>query len=369
MDKAYYQIGFREEINLSKLYGMTGCKISALKRNFSNMPKALSDLRILILAPNSKEDANMRINNVNIDPQTVWNSNTTSVKSEKADFTSAEKFANADRFVLSLPASEAVSKRTEFVTDERMGEGCAFCYTYMERTLAFGSGKYGISTVSCSSGGYFAINFDKDARTFGKSGADMNDIEHAVEETRERIDRTLEQSTISGSLSGAVTGNGQTVGGSLGFAVRNTSYKYSSAGTTQGAVSYKNGGTGSYCGVSMSSREIYNKCAVFLAEAFGENSSDLTLSGRAFNELFGKPDSSNGDEKASSKDAAQKRENLGKQLSRLREFMEKNLNAVRQKSPDCGSLKTFADTYLKLGTYKYSDITLLAEKMFSSDNA
>lgn len=323
MDKAYYQIGFREEINLSKLYGMTGCKISALKRNFSNMPKALSDLRILILAPNSKEDANMRINNVNIDPQTVWNSNTMSVKSEKADFTSAEKFANADRFVLSLPASEAVSKRTEFVTDERMGEGCAFCYTYMERTLAFGSGKYGISTVSCSSGGYFAINFDKDARTFGKSGADMNDIEHAVEETRERIDRTLEQSTISGSLSGAVTGNGQTVGGSLGFAVRNTSYKYSSAGTTQGAVSYKNGGTGSYCGVSMSSREIYNKCAVFLAEAFGENSSDLTLSGRAFNELFGKPDSSNGDEKASSKDAAQKRENLGKQLSRLREFMEK----------------------------------------------
>lgn len=360
MDKAYYQIGFREEINLSKLYGMTGFKISALKRNFLNMPKALSDLRILISAPNNKEDANMRINNMNIDLQTAWNSNTASVKSEKADFTSAEKLANADRFVLNLPASEAVCKRTEFVTDERMGEGCAFCYTYMERTLTFGSGKYGISTVSCSnSGGYFAINFDKNARTFGKSGADMNDIEHAVEETRERIDRTLEQSTISGSLSG----------GSLAFAVRNTSYKYSSAGTTQGAVAYKNGGAGSYRGISMSSREIYNKCAVFLAEAFGEKSSDLILSGRAFNELFGKPDSVSGDEEASSKDAAQKRENLGKQLSRLREFMEKNLNAVRQKSPDCGSLKTFADTYLKLGAYKYSDITSLAEKMFSSDNA
>lgn len=312
----------------------------------------------------------MRINSVNTDSHAIWNSSTAAVKTEKVEFSKAEKFANADRFVLNLPASEAVCKRTEFVTDERMGEGCAFCYTYMERTLSFGNGEYGISTVSCSSsGGYFAINFDKDARTFGKSGADMNDIEHAVEETREHINRTLEQSTISGSLSGAVTGNGQTVGGSLGFAVRNTSYKYSSAGTTQGAVAYKNGGTGNYRGVSMSSREIYNKCAVFLAEAFGEKNSDLILSDRAFNELFGKPDSSNGDEKASSKDAAQKHENLGKQISKLREFMEKNLAAVRQKSPDCGSLKTFADTYLKLGTYKYSDITSLVEKMFSAENA
>lgn len=311
----------------------------------------------------------MKINNMNIDSQTVWNSNTTAVKTEKVEFSSAEKLANEDRFVLNLPVSETVCKRTEFVTDERMGEGCAFCYTYMERTLTFGNGEYETSTVSRSSGGYFAINFDKNARTFGKSGADMNDIEHAVEETREHINRTLEQSTISGSLSGAVTGNGQTVGGSLGFAVRNTSYKYSSAGTTQGAVAYKNGGAGSYRGVSMSSREIYNKCAVFLAEAFGEKSSDLILSDRAFNELFGKSDSDNDSEKASSKDAAQKRENPDKQLSRLREFMEKNLNAVRQKASGCGSLKTFADTYLKLKTYKYSDITLLAEKMFAAENA
>lgn len=311
----------------------------------------------------------MRINNVNIDSHAIWNSNTAAVKSEKVEFSSAEKFANADRFVLNLPTSEAVCKRTEFVTDERMGEGCAFCYTYMERTLTFGSGEYGISNVSRSSGGYFAINFDKNARTFGKSGADMNDIEHAVEETRERIDRTLEQSTISGSLSGTVTGNGQTVGGSLGFAVRNTSYKYSSASTTQGTVAYKNGRTGNYRGVSMSSREIYNKCAVFLAEAFGEKSSDLVLSDRNFKELFGKFDSGNDDEKAFSKVEAQKRENLGKQISKLREFMEKNLAAVRQKSPDCSSLKTFADTYLKLGTYKYSDITSLVEKMFAEENA
>ncbi|MDE6132480.1 MAG: hypothetical protein K2G04_03765, partial [Oscillospiraceae bacterium] len=57
-------------------------------------------------------------------------------------------------------------------------------------------------------------------------------------------------------------------------------------------------------------------------------------------------------------------ENLVKQLSSLKVFMEKNLAAIQEKSPDCGSLKTFADTYLKLGTYKYSDITSLAEKMF-----
>lgn len=303
----------------------------------------------------------MRVNNANINSQAIWSSNTAASKTEKVEFSTAERFANADRFVLNLPNSETVSQRTEFVTDESMGEGCAFCYTYMERTLNFESEKYRISAVSSSSGGYFAINFDTNARTFGKSGADMNNIEHAVEETLERKDRSLEQSIISGSLSGAVTVNGQTVGGSLEFAEKNTVYKYSSAGTTNGTVSYKNGGIGNYRETAMSSREIYNKCAVFLAKAFGETRSDLILSEKAFNELFGKPD---GDEKNVSDNEAQKRENLVKQLSSLKEFMEKNLAAIQEKYPDCGSLKTFADTYLKLGTYKYSDITSLAEKMF-----
>lgn len=308
----------------------------------------------------------MRVNNINTDSYAVRNSNTSAVRTEEADFLNTKKFANADRFVLNLPTSETVYKRTEFVTDERMGESCAYCYTYMERTLTFESEKYGISTVSSSStGGYFVINLDKNAQTFGKSGADMNDIEHAVEETLERKNRALEQSTISGSLSGEITGNYQTVGGSLGFTVQNTTYKYSSAGITKGTVAYKNGGAGNYREIAVSSREIYNKCAVFLAEAFGGKSSDLVLSDKAFNELFGEL---NGDEKTLSKNAAQKCENLANQLSRLKEFTEKNLAAVQQKNPDCGSLKTFADTYLKLGTYKYSDITSLVEKMLAAEN-
>lgn len=309
----------------------------------------------------------MRVNNVNVDSHAAWNISTAAVRTETVDFSNVKKPANADKFVLNLPTSETVYKRTEFVTDERMGEGCAYCYTYMERTLTFESEKYGISTISSSStGGYFVINLDKNAQTFGKSDADMNNIEHAVEETWERKDRALEQSTISGSLSGAITGNHQTAGGSLEFTAQNTTYKYSSASTTKGAVSYKNGGVGNYTEIAMSSREIYNKCAVFLAEAFGEKSSDLVLSDRAFNELFGEP---GGDEKAFSKGAVQKLENLSKQLSRLKEFMEKNLAAVQQKNPDCGSLKTFEDTCLKLGTYKYSDITSLVGKMLTAENA
>lgn len=306
----------------------------------------------------------MEINGVNINSGVVWNGNAESVKAEKIDFSNARKPSNTDKFVLNLPTSETIYKRKEFVTDERMGEGCAFCYTYMERTLTFENGKYGTTTFSSrDSGGYFIINSDKTNLTFGKSGADMNSIRHAVEETRERRDRTLEQSTISGSLSGVITGNDRTVGGSVGFAAKNTVYKYSSVRETKGTVSYKNGGAGFYREKAMSSREIYNKCAVFLAEAFGEENSDLVLSDKDFKELFGKRDEN---EKTFSDISLQK---LNDQLSRLREFMEKNLTAVWEKAPDCGSLKTFADTYLKLGTYKYSDIISIAEKMFNAENA
>ncbi len=301
----------------------------------------------------------MGINSVNISSGVVWNENAESVKAEKIDFSNARKPSNSDKFVLNLPTSETIYKRKEFVTDERMGEGCAFCYTYMERTLTFGSGKYGTATFSSrDSGGYFIINSDKTDLTFGESGADMNNIKHAVEETRERRDRTLEQSAISGSLSGIITGNDRTIGGSVGFAVKNTVYKYSSVRETKGAVAYKNGGAGFYREKAMSSREIYNRCAVFLAEAFGEENSDLVLDDKDFKELFGKRD-----EKTFSEISLQKLDN---QLSRLKKFMEKNLAAVREKDPDCGSLKTFADTYLKLGTYKYSDIISIAEKMFAA---
>lgn len=309
----------------------------------------------------------MGVNNIHIGSRMVWNSNTAPVKTEKIEISNAKKPANTDKLVLNLPTAETVCKRREFVTDERMGEGCAFCYTYMERTLTFESEKYGISTASGSrEDGYFLINLDKTAQTFGKSGAAMNQIEHAVEETRERKDRALAQSTISGSLSGAITGNGQTVGGSVGFAVQNTIYRYLSASETKGTVAYKNGGVVNYRETAMSSREIYNQCAVFLAEAFGEKRSEFVLDERAFHKLFGKLD---GDEQTSSENAAQKREDLDKELSRLKEFVEKKLTAVQQKNPDCGSLQTFADTYLKLGAYQYSDITSLAEKMFAAENA
>lgn len=306
------------------------------------------------------------INNINNNSFYSFNSNTAAMKREPIDFTNSVKPANADKFVLNLPTAETIYKRQEFVTDERMGEGCAYCYTYMERTLTFAGGKGGNLIVSGSStDGYFAINLDKGARPFGKSGEDMNNIGHAVEETWERRERSLEQSTVSGSLSGLITGNGQTAGGSVGFAAQSTAYKYSSVSETKGTVAYKNGGAGNYRETAVSTREIYNKCAVFLAEAFGEKSSGLVLGDREFNELFGNRD---GDEKTLSENAAQKRENLNKQLDRLKKFMEKNLAAVRQKDPDCGSLKIFADTYLKLGAYSYSDITSFAEKMFAGTN-
>lgn len=306
----------------------------------------------------------MGVNNVNNGSPVVWSSLTSARNAERVDFTNSAKPANFDKFVLNLPTAETIYKRQEFISDERMGEGCAFCCTYMERTLTFADGKGGNLTVSGSSNdGYFVINLDKGPRAFGKSGSDMNNIEHAVEETRERKDRTMEQSMISVGLSDLISGNGGTVGGSFGFAAQTTTYKYTSVSETKGTIAYKNGGVGKYREAAASSRELYNKCAVFLAEAFGENSSELTLSNSVFNELFGK---TGGNEKTFTANAAQKREKLANQLNKLQEFMEKKLAAVRQKDPNCGSLQTFADTYLKLGAYKYSDITSLVEKMFSA---
>lgn len=302
----------------------------------------------------------MGVNNVNNNGSVmIWSSDNSVRKGEKIDFANTSKPANADRFVLNLPISETVYKRQEFVTNEKMGEDCAYCYTYMERTLNFGD----FTISSSSADGYFVIN--KDGQKFGKSGADMNNIEHAAEETIERINRALEQSSLSAGMSGAVTENGQTASGSLEFEMRNTVYKYSSVSETKGAVSYKNGGKGIYRVRAATNREIYNKCAVFLAEAFGKNGSELLLSKSAFNELFriyGK------DEKTVNGNAEQKRENTVKPLENLRRFMENNLAEVRENYPDCGSLKTFADTCLKLGEYEYSGIASVVEKMFAASD-
>ena len=283
-------------------------------------------------------------------------------KSEEIDFSKAPALANRDRFVLTLPAVETIYKRQEFVTDESMAEGCAYCYTYMERVMESGSG---VNIISTSNDGYFIINADKDQRTFGKSGAVMNDIAHAVEETWERRERSLEQTTVSGSLSGFVTENGHTMGGSLEFAMQSTVYRYLSVSETRGSVEYKNGAMSVYREKAISFREIYNKCAMFLAKAFGEKSTDMLLDEREFSELFGNPD---GEEKTFSHKPEQKRGTPETKLSKLKEFMEKNLSDVRRKDPDCRSLQIFADTYLKLKAYNFTDITLFAEKMFAADS-
>ncbi len=308
----------------------------------------------------------MGVNNVNNGSGVVWNSNFTRTKAEKAEVSNIAKPANTDKLVLNLPINETVYNRQEFVSDQQMGEGCAFCYTYMERTLTFASGKCGALTFKSSGGdGYFVINADKTKQTFGKSGADMNDIEHAVEETWERRDRAWKQSTVSGGLSAGIAGDNQMTGGAIGFTEQSTTFKYSSASETKGMLVFKNGGVGNYRETAFSSREIYNKCAAFLAKAFGENSSDLVLNDREFISLFGKL---GGNKKTSSVNAAQKRENPDKQLNRLKTFMEKNLSAVREKNPDCRSLQVFTDTYTKLAAYNYSDVTSIVEKMYASEN-
>ncbi len=73
----------------------------------------------------------MGVNNVNNGSGVVWNSNTTRTKAEKAEVSNIAKPANTDKLVLNLPKSETVHNRQEFVTDERIGEGCAFCCTYI----------------------------------------------------------------------------------------------------------------------------------------------------------------------------------------------------------------------------------------------
>ncbi|MCM1022749.1 MAG: hypothetical protein NC395_01660 [Prevotella sp.] len=307
----------------------------------------------------------MKIDGANINSGLVWSSDTAVRRGEKVDFADPAKPANADRFVLNLPAAETVYKRQEFTADESMGTGCAFCYTYMERTLEFENGGKLTIVSDKSEDGCFVINSDKDGRTFAGSGVDMDGISRAVEETWERTERSLEQAAASGSLSGTVSGGGFAAGGSLGFAAQASLYRHSSVRETKGAVSFKNGGTGVYRENAVSSRELYNKCAVFLADAFGAKSAGLVLGEKAFNELFGEQD---GGGETVSESGALKREKLNSRLDSLKEFMEKSLADVRRKDPGCGSLKAFADTRLKIGKYKYSDIVSLAEKMFAAEN-
>lgn len=305
----------------------------------------------------------MAVNNVNNGSPVTWTRlNEPYNKGNQVKLTEL-KDANLDNLVLHIPTTETIYTRKEFVTDERCAEGCATCYTYIQKTLTFDDGKGGtFSWVGSGVKDCIWMTNPKGDRTFSKSGVNMNDISHAVEETWEVRERSLQQTTLSVSEVTAMLADGKTFASVFGYAEQTTTYKYASAGLTEGTVTYKNGAVGTYRENTLSSRELYNKCAVYIAGAFGEDGSDLVLSDSAYNELFGK---NGGNEKTFSENIAQRREKFDKQLNKLQEFMEKKLAAVRRKNPDCGSLKTFANTYMELQAYKYSDITLLVEKMFA----
>ena len=179
--------------------------------------------------------------------------------SEELDFSKSAALPNRDKFVLNLPTTETIYKRQELTTDKSMAEGCAYYSSYTERVLEFGSG----TLTSISNDGYFVINMDKYQQTFGKSDADMNDIDHAVEETWERKERSLEQTMVSGSLWGLAQKNGHIVGGGFGFNLQSSVYKESSASVTKGSVSYKDGAMSKYLEKAMSFREIYNMSIEF----------------------------------------------------------------------------------------------------------
>lgn len=175
--------------------------------------------------------------------------------SNEVDFSKSATLPNRDKFVLNLPTAETIYKKQELTTDKSMSEGCAYYSSYTERVLEFGSSRL----TSISNDGYFVINMDKYQQTFGKSDADMNDIDHAVEETWERKERSLEQTSVSGSLWGFAQKNGHIVGGGFGFNLQSSVYKELSASVTKGSVSYKDGAMSTYLEKAMSFREIYKR--------------------------------------------------------------------------------------------------------------
>lgn len=302
----------------------------------------------------------MEINTSIFNPFSLKNvdlSNITMDKREKVSFLDANVVSGSskDFLLLNPPVSETTYKRTEFVTDDSMAEGCAYCYSYMERTIKFADGGT-FSIINDRNDGYWCINMDTSSRTFGSSGADMNDISHAVEETWERKELSFSESIFECCMSGAVIGDYQTAANTLGFSLQSTALKYSSASYTKGTVAYKNGNAEAYGAGAMSTREIYNKCAVFVANAFGEKTSDLILSGKDFNDLFGNLISDN--KTPPKNDKAQSR------LAKLREYMESRLSEVRRKKPGCSGLNAFADAYQKIEAYKYSDLTAFITKFF-----
>lgn len=278
-----------------------------------------------------------------------------------------DELENADKLVLHIPKTETIYTRKELVNDATMGEDCATCYTYVQKTLTFDDGKGGEfqwkspGTADC----IWMMNPNGD-RTFSKSTVNMSDISHAVEETWEVRERSLSQTTFTVAEIREMSKDGKSLKTLFGYSEQTTSYKYASAAITEGTVKYKNGASSAYQEVSLSKKEIYNKCISFIGAAFGGNTSDMKLTDTQYNELFGK---TTGDEKSFAVSVAKKRENMQIRLDKLNEYMEKNLAVIRKKDPDSDILREFEDTCRRLGTYSASDLTELVKKMFAAQRS
>lgn len=276
-----------------------------------------------------------------------------------------DELENADKLVLHIPKTETIYRRKELVNDATMGKDCATCYTYVQKTLTFDDGKGGEfqwkspGTADC----IWMMNPTGD-RTFSKSTVNLSDISHAVEETWEVRERSLEKTTFTVAEIQEMSKNGQSFKSIFGYSEQTTSYKYASAAITEGTVKYKNGAEAAYRETAASSREIYNKCISYIGAAFGDDTSDMKLSDTEYNELFGK---TSGNEKSFSTNAAKKRDGRNKHLERINKYMNEKLNAIHKKDPNSKFLQVFASTYEDIQAVKASDIAALV--LLTSQNS
>lgn len=268
-----------------------------------------------------------------------------------------DELKNADKLVLHIPKTETIYTRKELINDATMGEDCATCYTYVQKTLTFDDGKGGgfqwksNGTLDC----IWMMNPNGD-RTFSKSTVNMSDISHAVEETWEVRERSLEQSTFTVAQIQEMYKNGQSFRSIFGYSEQTTSYKYASAAITEGTVKYKNGAEAAYRETALSSREVYNKCISYIGAAFGEDTSDMKLSDTEYNKLFGK---TSGNERSFTASAAQKRDERNKRLEHINKYMSEKLNTIRKTDPNSIFLQSFTSTYNRLQTVKATDIAAI----------
>lgn len=310
----------------------------------------------------------MALNNVNNDSVTWTRLNDNLDKGNRVNVTEIKditEMKNYDKLVLHIPKTETIYRRKELVNDATMGKDCATCYTYVQKTLTFDDGKGGtFDWVGSGTSDCIWMTNPTGDRTFSKSTVNMSDISHAVEETWEVRERSLEKTTYTVAEIQEMSKNGQSFKSIFGYSEQTTSYKYASAAITEGTVQYKDGATAAYRETAVSSREIYNKCISYIGAAFGDDTSDMTLSDTEYNELFGK---TSGNEKSFSSNSARKRESRDKHLGQLRDYMNGKLNAIHKNDPNSIFLQSFRSTYENLHTVKASDIAALV--LLTSQNS